>query len=63
MAETIETILLLLGVLVVVGVAARRLNTPPSILLVVAGIVLAIVPYLLLRGIVTRIATRLKAKA
>ena len=44
MTETIQTMLLLLGVLVVVGVAARRLNTPPSILLVVAGIVLAIVP-------------------
>ena len=44
MTETIETILLLLGVLVIVAVAARRLNTPPSILLVVAGIVLAIVP-------------------
>src|ERR1700733_1404546 len=44
MAETIETILLLLGVLVVVAVAARRLNTPASILLVIAGIVLALVP-------------------
>ncbi|MGB6446824.1 MAG: Na+/H+ antiporter [Xanthobacteraceae bacterium] len=44
MTETIETMLLLLGVLVVVAVAARRLNTPPSILLVVAGIILAIVP-------------------
>ena len=46
MTETIETMLLLLGVLVVVAVAARRLNTPPSILLVIAGIVLAVVPEL-----------------
>jgi CPA1 family monovalent cation:H+ antiporter len=44
MTETIETILLLLGVLVVVAVAARRLNTAPSILLVIAGIALALVP-------------------
>src|ERR1700741_1673478 len=44
MAETIETILLLLGVLVIVAVAARRLDIAPSILLVIAGIVLAIVP-------------------
>src|SRR5271163_4800237 len=44
MAETIQTIVLLLGVLVVVAVVARRLNTAPSILLVVAGIALAIIP-------------------
>jgi CPA1 family monovalent cation:H+ antiporter len=44
MTATIETILLLLGVLVVVAVVARRLNTAPSILLVVAGIVLALTP-------------------
>ena len=44
MTETIETILLLLGVMVIVAVVARRLNTAPSILLVVAGIVLAIAP-------------------
>jgi monovalent cation/hydrogen antiporter len=44
MTETIETMLLLLGVLVIVAVAARRLDTAPSILLVVAGIVLALVP-------------------
>ena len=44
MAETIETILLLLGVLVIVAVVARRLAIAPSILLVVAGIVLALLP-------------------
>jgi monovalent cation/hydrogen antiporter len=44
MTQTIETILLLLGVMVIVAVVARRLNTAPSILLVVAGIVLAIAP-------------------
>jgi monovalent cation/hydrogen antiporter len=44
MTATIETILLLLAVLVVVAVVARRLNTAPSILLVVAGIALALLP-------------------
>jgi monovalent cation/hydrogen antiporter len=44
MTETIQTILLLLGVLVIVAVVARRLNTAPSILLVVAGIALALIP-------------------
>src|ERR1700719_3910880 len=44
MTATIETILLLLGVLVVVAIVARRLNTAPSILLVIAGIALALVP-------------------
>jgi Na+/H+ antiporter len=44
MATTIETILFLLGALVVVAVVARRLNTDTSILLVVAGIALAIIP-------------------
>src|SRR5580658_624940 len=44
MTATIETILLLLGVLVIVAVVARRLNTAPSILLVVAGIALALLP-------------------
>src|ERR1700732_4302351 len=44
MTATIQTILLLLAVLVIVAVAARRLNIAPSILLVVAGIALAIVP-------------------
>jgi monovalent cation/hydrogen antiporter len=44
MTATIETILLFLAVLVVVAIVARRLNTAPSILLVIAGIGLAVVP-------------------
>src|SRR5580692_2476592 len=44
MAATIQTILFLLAVLVVVAVVARRLNTAPSILLVIAGIALALTP-------------------
>src|SRR5271167_1871155 len=44
MTTTIETILLLLAVLVVVAIVARRLNTAPSILLVIAGIALALLP-------------------
>src|SRR5271154_4061256 len=44
MTATIETILLLLAVLVVVAIVARRLNTAPSILLVIAGIALALAP-------------------
>ena len=44
MTATIQTLLLLLAVLAVVAVVARRLNTAPSILLVVAGIALALVP-------------------
>src|ERR1700719_3066475 len=44
MTATIQTLLLLLAVLVVVAIVARRLDTAPSILLVVAGIALALVP-------------------
>jgi CPA1 family monovalent cation:H+ antiporter len=44
MTATIQTMLLLLAVLVVVAVVARRLNTAPSILLVIAGIALALIP-------------------
>src|SRR5246127_4282331 len=44
MIGSIETILLLLGVMVVVAVVARRLDLAPSILLVIAGIVLPLVP-------------------
>jgi monovalent cation/hydrogen antiporter len=44
MTVTIQTILLLLAVLVVVALVARRLNVAPSILLVVAGIALALIP-------------------
>src|SRR5271169_6972264 len=44
MTTTIQTILMLLAVLVVVAVIARRLDVAPSILLVVAGIALALFP-------------------
>ena len=44
MTATIETLLLLLAVLAVVALAARRLKTAPSVLLVVAGVILAFVP-------------------
>src|SRR5271169_4308371 len=44
MTATIETILLLLGVLAIVAIVARRLNIAPSILLVIAGIGLALAP-------------------
>src|SRR2546429_6129822 len=41
---TIQTLLLLTAVLVVVAIVARRFNTAPSILLVIAGIGLAFIP-------------------
>ncbi len=44
MTETIQTLLLLLAVLVAVALLAERLRTAPSILLVIAGIALALVP-------------------
>ncbi|MEA2952841.1 MAG: monovalent cation/hydrogen antiporter [Alphaproteobacteria bacterium] len=44
MAATVQTLLLLLAVLVLVAVAARRLKVAPSILLVVAGVGLALIP-------------------
>ncbi len=44
MTETIQTLLLLLAVLVAVALLAERLKTAPSILLVIAGIALALVP-------------------
>src|SRR5271156_4436391 len=44
MTTTIQTILMLLAVLVVVAVIARRLAIASSILLVIAGIVLALLP-------------------
>src|SRR5215218_8776362 len=44
MTATIQTLLLLLAVLVVVALLARRLQTAPSILLVIAGIGLALAP-------------------
>ena len=44
MTATIQTLLLLIAVLVVVAVVARRFHTAPSILLVIAGIGLALIP-------------------
>src|SRR5579872_399287 len=44
MTALIETVLLFLAVLVVVAIVARRLNAAPSILLVIAGIGLALAP-------------------
>jgi Na+/H+ antiporter len=44
MAETIQTFLLLIAVLAAVAVIARRLDLAPSILLVIAGLLLALVP-------------------
>src|ERR1700734_4563586 len=44
MAATIQTLLLLLAVLGGVAIVARRLNAAPSILLVIAGIGLALAP-------------------
>ncbi|MEA2986915.1 MAG: monovalent cation/hydrogen antiporter [Alphaproteobacteria bacterium] len=44
MTETVQLLLLLLSVLVAVAILARRLNVAPSILLVIAGIGLALVP-------------------
>ena len=44
MTETIQTLLLMLGLLAAVAVAAKRLNVAPSILLVIAGIAIAFVP-------------------
>jgi monovalent cation/hydrogen antiporter len=44
MTATIQTLLLLLAVIVTIAVLARRLNTAPSILLVIGGVLLALVP-------------------
>lgn len=44
MTATIETMAFILAVLLVVAVVAQRLKLPPSILLVVAGIAIALVP-------------------
>jgi CPA1 family monovalent cation:H+ antiporter len=41
---TIQTLLLLLAVLVMVAIIARRFSTAPSILLVVAGVMMALTP-------------------
>jgi monovalent cation/hydrogen antiporter len=44
MTSTIQTLLFLVAVLVVVAIVARRFNTAPSILLVIAGMLLALTP-------------------
>jgi CPA1 family monovalent cation:H+ antiporter len=44
MTATIQILLLLLVVLVAAAVIARRLNTAPSIVLVIAGVALAVIP-------------------
>src|SRR4030095_11403271 len=44
MTATLQTLLPVLAVLVVVAIVARRLNTAPSILLVIAGVGLALAP-------------------
>jgi len=44
MIRTIQILVMLLAVTAGVGVAARRLQIPPSILLVLTGVVLALVP-------------------
>src|SRR3954453_22017470 len=44
MTGTIQILLLLLAVLVLAAVIARRLNTAPSIVLVIAGVALALIP-------------------
>jgi CPA1 family monovalent cation:H+ antiporter len=44
--SSLETLLLLVGVLVIVALAAQRLGIAPPILMVIAGIVLALVPHL-----------------
>ena len=47
MTVTIQTLLLMVAVLVVVAIVARRLNIAPSIFLVIAGILLADLLYVL----------------
>ena len=44
MTGTIQILLLLLAVLVAAALIAQRLNTAPSIVLVIAGVVLALIP-------------------
>src|SRR4029079_6435862 len=44
MTEIMETLLFMLAVLAAVAVAAQRLNVAPSILLVVAGVGMALIP-------------------
>ena len=44
MTANIQVLLLLLAVLVIIAIVAKRLNIAPSILLVIAGIALALIP-------------------
>ncbi len=44
MTAAIQTLLLLVAVLVVVAIVARRFNIAPPILLVIAGILFALAP-------------------
>src|SRR5215472_3936380 len=44
MAATLQTLLLLLAVMVIVAIVSRRISVAPTILLVIAGIGLALVP-------------------
>jgi monovalent cation/hydrogen antiporter len=44
MTETFQILILLLVVISVVGVVAKRLQIPPAILLVITGVVLALIP-------------------
>src|ERR1700747_1675620 len=44
MTSAIQTLILLLIVTAVVGIVAKRLQVPPSILLVLTGVALALVP-------------------
>ncbi|HZD89010.1 MAG TPA: Na+/H+ antiporter, partial [Pseudolabrys sp.] len=44
MTAIMQTLLFMLAVLAAVAVLARRLNIAPSILLVIAGIVMALLP-------------------
>src|SRR5215469_18748856 len=46
MTATIQTLLLLVAVLVVVAIVARRFKVAPPILLVIAGLLLAVTPSL-----------------
>ena len=44
MTSTIQILVLLLGVVAAVAALATRLRVPPAILLVLAGVVLAVIP-------------------
>ena len=44
MISTIQVLISLLGVVAAVAVVANRLEIPPAILLVLAGVLLALVP-------------------